>query len=228
MRKDKVHERHERSAEIRECPGQASVATYLQKAKEKEITWPLPVGMDAKVLEQLLFPSPGSFDRTPEVPNWSEIAMERQAHHHLTLQLLWLEYKEQNPNGLSYSRFCARYRDWKKKNEVVMHFEHRGGEKFFIDFAGDTVPIWDQRTGDVRFYAQLFVGVMGASSYIFAMAFANQKVESWTTGGTKAFEYMGAVPMCVVPDNPKPVVIKTSKYYLVFNQSYLEWPDTTR
>ena len=51
---------------------------------------------------------------------------------------------------------------------------------------------------------------MGASSYIFAMAFANQKVESWTTGGTKAFEYMGAVPMCVVPDNPKPVVTKTS------------------
>ena len=138
-----------------------SVATYLQKAKEKEIAWPLPDGMDAKALEQLLFPSPGSSDRTPAVPNWSEIATELQAHHHLTLQLLWLEFKEQNPNGLSYSRFCARYRDWKKKSEVVMYFEHRGGEKFFIDFAGDTVPIWDERTGDVRFEAQLFVGVMG-------------------------------------------------------------------
>jgi transposase len=48
-------------------------------------------------------------------------------------------------------------------------------------------------------------------------------VESWTTGGTKAFEYMGSVPMCVVPDNPKPIVIKASKYDPVFNQSYLEW-----
>ena len=112
MRKDKVHERHERSAEIRECPGQASVATYLQKAKEKEIAWPLPDGMDAKALEQLLFPSADSSTKTPAVPNWSEIATELQAHHHLTLQLLWLEFREQNPNGLSYSRFCARYRDW--------------------------------------------------------------------------------------------------------------------
>ena len=87
-----------------------------------------------------------------------------------------------------------------------MHFEHRGGEKLFCDFAGDTVPIWDDHTGEVNFAAQLFVSVMGASSYIFAKAFANQKAESWTAGGTAAFEYMGVVPMCVVPDNPKAVV----------------------
>ena len=104
-----------------------------------------------------------------------------------------------------------------------MHFEHRGGEKLFCDFVGDTVPIWDDHTGEVNFAAQLFVSVMGASSYIFAKAFANQKAESWTAGGTAAFEYMGAVPMCVVPDNPKAVVIKVSKYDPVFNESYLEW-----
>ncbi len=200
-----------------------SVATYLQKAKEKEITWPLPDGMNARALEKLLFPSADSPTKTLILPNWEEVAKEMQKHHHLTLQLLWFEYKEQNPNGLSYSRFCARFREWKKKDEVVMHFEHRAGEKFFIDFAGDTVPIWDAKTGDIEFEAQIFVGVMGASSLIFTMAFQNQKVESWTTGGTKAFEYMGAVPMCVVPDNPKPIVIKTSKYDPVFNQSYLEW-----
>ncbi len=70
---------------------------------------------------------------------------------------------------------------------------------------------------------KLFVAVMGASSYTFARAFVNQKVESWTAGGTAAFEHMGAVPMCVVPDNPKTVVIKTSKYDPVFNENYLEW-----
>ena len=200
-----------------------TIVRYLKKAQEKEITWPLPDGMDGQALEQLLFPSADSSKKTPVVPSWSEMAIELQAHHHLTLQLCWREYREQHPNGLSYSRFCSRYRTWKKKNEVVMHFEHRAGEKFFIDFAGDTVPIWDGRTGDIQFEAQIFVGVMGVSSLIFAMAFANQKVESWTTGGTKAFEYMGSVPICVVPDNPKPVVIKTSKYDPVFNQSYLEW-----
>ena len=200
-----------------------TIVRYLKKAQEKEITWPLPDGMDGQALEQLLFPSADSSKKTPVVPSWSEMAIELQAHHHLTLQLCWRDYREQHPNGLIYSRFCSRYRTWKKKNEVVMHFEHRAGEKFFIDFAGDTVPIWDGRTGDIQFEAQIFVGVMGVSSLIFAMAFANQKVESWTTGGTKAFEYMGSVPICVVPDNPKPVVIKTSKYDPVFNQSYLEW-----
>ena len=177
-----------------------AVSEYLKKAENKGITWPIPQDMDSQTLEQLLFPSASASARSAVIPNWSDIATELQAHHHLTLQLLWLEYKEQNPDGLSYSWFCHCYRTWKKKNDVVMHFEHRGGEKFFVDFAGDTVPIWDERTGDIQFEAQLFVGVMGASSYIFAMAFANQKVESWTTGGTKAFEYMGAVPMCVVPD----------------------------
>ncbi len=200
-----------------------AVSEYLKKAENKGITWPIPQDMDSQTLEQLLFPSASASARSAVIPNWSDIATELQAHHHLTVQLLWLEYKEQNPDGLSYSWFCHCYRTWKKKNDVVMHFEHRGGEKFFVDFAGDTVPIWDERTGDIQFEAQLFVGVMGASSYIFAMAFANQKVESWTTGGTKAFEYMGAVPMCVVPDNPKPVVTKTSKYDPVFNQTYLEW-----
>jgi transposase len=32
-----------------------SVATYLGKATEHEIGWPLPAGMDAQAVEQLLF-----------------------------------------------------------------------------------------------------------------------------------------------------------------------------
>ncbi len=200
-----------------------TVTRYLEKAAEHKISWPLKEGMNAQAPEQLLFPVLDTPKKALVLPDFEKVATELQAHHHLTLQLLWLEYKEHNPEGLSYSRFCARYRDWKKINDVVMHFEHRGGEKLFLDFAGDTVPIWDAKTGEVDFAAQLFVAVMGASSYTFAKAFANQKAESWTAGGTAAFEYMGAVPMCVVPDNPKAVVIKPSKYDPVFNESYLEW-----
>jgi len=32
-----------------------SVATYLQKATEHQIAWPLPEGINAQALEQLLF-----------------------------------------------------------------------------------------------------------------------------------------------------------------------------
>lgn len=108
-----------------------TVSEYLQKAQKKGITWPLPENMDNQTLENLLFPPAPVSQPAVVIPKWEDITLELQKHHHLTLQLLWIEYKEQNPNELSYSTFCARYKAWKKKSEVVMHFEHRAGEKFF-------------------------------------------------------------------------------------------------
>ena len=96
-----------------------AVSGYLQKAENIGITWPIPKDMDSRTLEQLLFPSASASARAVVIPNWEDITTELQKHHHLTLQLLWLEYKEQHPDGLSYSRFCACYRTWKKKNDIT-------------------------------------------------------------------------------------------------------------
>ncbi|WP_298339463.1 hypothetical protein [Ferrimicrobium sp.] len=73
-----------------------SVAAYLEKAPEHEISWPLPEGMDVQALEQLLFPSVATPKSTPGLPDWGQVTTELATHHHLTLQLLWFEYKEQN------------------------------------------------------------------------------------------------------------------------------------
>ena len=59
-----------------------TVTRYLEKAAEHEIGWPLPAGMDAKSLEQLLFAAVETPKSTPVIPNWQEVATEIQAHNH--------------------------------------------------------------------------------------------------------------------------------------------------
>ena len=72
-----------------------------------------------------------------------------QTHKHLTLQLLWQEYREQRPTGYGYSRYCGLYRSWLKRQDVVLRHEHRAGEKLFVDYAGDTIPVHDPSTGHI-------------------------------------------------------------------------------
>jgi hypothetical protein len=50
-----------------------------------------------------------------------------------------------------------------------MRQEHRAGEKLFVDYAGQTVPVIDRQTGEIR-QTQIFVAVLGASSYTSAEA----------------------------------------------------------
>ena len=54
--------------------------------------------------------------------------------------------------------------------DVVMRQEHRAGEKLFVDFPGEKIPIYDRRTGEVVLSAELFVAVAGASNYLYAEA----------------------------------------------------------
>ncbi|GAH08752.1 unnamed protein product [marine sediment metagenome] len=82
----------------------------------------------------------------------------------LTLMLLWEEYKEVCPNGIMYTQFCQRYRDFKKSNRLTMHIEHKAGEETQVDWAGQKVPYIDAVTGVVR-AAYIFVAVLPASAY---------------------------------------------------------------
>jgi len=102
------------------------------------------------------------------VPDWAEVHRELRRKD-VTLQLLWLEYKARHPDGYQHSWFCQRYRQWQGRVDLVMRGEHRAGETLFADFAGRTMPIVDPDTGEVS-EAQLFVAVLGASSYTYAEA----------------------------------------------------------
>jgi transposase len=81
---------------------------------------------------------------------------------HLTQQLRWEEYRQANPDGYRYSRFCELYERWRRKRGVVLRQEHKAGEDLFVDWAGTTMPIYDPNFGPVK-QAHLFVAVLEIS-----------------------------------------------------------------
>ena len=98
---------------------------------------------------------------------------------------------------------------------------HKAGEKLFVDYAGDTVPIIDPETGEVT-QAQIFVAVMGASSYTYAEAQSSQEMPNWIGGHVRAFAFIGGLPQIVVPDNLRQGVKKPCRYEPDLNPTYQE------
>ena len=159
---------------------QSTVHEYVSAAAAAGATWPLPEDWGDQQIERTLFPQrPGpAVWRKHQEPDWTKIHQDLQTHKNLTLQLVWQDGRENNPDGYAYSRFCDLYRRWLKKLDLVLRQEHRAGEKMFVDYAGATIPIHDPQSGDVR-PAAVFVAVLGASSYTFAEASTGQDLRSW-------------------------------------------------
>lgn len=203
--------------------GQATVSDYLRMAAQAGLTWPEIADWDEDRLRTALTPSlnPAASWRKTDEPDYTAIRRELQTHKHLTLQLLWQEYREQQPDGYGYSRYCGLYRTWLKRQDVVLRHEHRAGEKLFVDYAGDTIPIHDPATGEVR-AAAVFVAVLGASSYTYAEATWTQGLADWIGAHLRAFEFFGGTTEIVVPDNLKSGVTRACRYEPDLNRTYEE------
>ena len=205
--------------------GQSTVNDYLARFSRSGLSWPLSADLSEADLESALFPSAGQSQAiTPsdaDLPDWKYIQQELRQHKHTTLQLLWEEYCAAHPTGYSYSRFCSLYACWKRRQNVVMRQEHRPGEKLFVDWAGDKVPIYDRQAG-TRQEASLFVAVLGASNYTYAEASCNEQLESWIQAHLRAFEFYQALPQLVVPDNLKAGVSRACRYEPDLNPTYQE------
>ncbi len=96
---------------------------------------------------------------------------------------------------------------------------HCAGEKLFGDYCGQTVPIINAATGEVR-EAQVFVACFGASNYTFVEATWSQSLPDWIGSHTRAFAYFGGTPQLVIPDNLKSGVNKACRYEPLLNASY--------
>lgn len=200
--------------------GRSTVSDYLHRAKASGLGWPLPEKLSDAALEERLFPSTAPSITTARcIPDFQKVHKELQSKKHVTLNLLWQEYKEQHPDGYQYSWFCHNYRDWAKRLDLVMRHEHRAGEKLFVDYAGQTVELIDQNSGEIH-NAQIFIAVMGASNYTYAEATLSQKVEDWIGSHIRAFTFFGGVPEVVVPDNLKSGVTKACRYEPDINPTY--------
>ncbi len=137
----------------------------------------------------------------------------------VTRQLLWEEYRAVHPTGYGYTQFTVLYAEWRKTQRLSMRQVHRAGEKLFVDYCGQSVPVINAATGEVR-EAQVFVAVMGASNYTFAEATWSQSLPDWIGSHTRAFAFLGGVPQLVVPDNLKSATSKACRYEPLLNASY--------
>lgn len=199
--------------------GSSTVSDYIQRVRNAGLAWPLPEELNDTGLEQLLYPLPTPRNSSRLFPDFHEVHKELQARKDVTLNLLWEEYKERNPEGYQYSWFCHKYRDWAARLDVVMRHEHRAGEKLFVDYAGQTVNVIDRETGEIH-KAQIFVAVLGASSYTYAEATLGQQLEDWISSHVRAFSFFSGVPEAIVPDNLKSGVSRVCRYEPDINPTY--------
>src|ERR1700741_3173870 len=205
----------------------STVRLTIRRFEAAGLTCPLPDDMTDAALEARLFASAGARPgirrgrRRLAEPDWATVhrGLKRK---HVTLSVLWDEYIASEPGGYRYSRFCELYRAWEGRLSVTMRQSHAAGDKLFVDYAGDGVPVVIDRLTGERRTAQIFVAVLGASSFTYAQATWTQGLADWISGHVGAFEAIGGVPALLVPDNTKVAVIKACLYDPQINRSYAE------
>ena len=198
----------------------STVIEYLRRAEKAGLSWPLPADMDDSALEHLLFPPVIVSEAPRPLPVWEDVHREL-ARKSVTLMLLWDEYKAQYPDGYQYSQFCDLYRAYAKKLDISMRQVHHAGEKLFIDYCGQTVPVIDKSTGEVH-ECQIFVAVLGASNFAYAEATYTQGLPDWIGSHGRALEFIGGVPELFVPDNLLSGITKACRYEPGVNRTYQE------
>lgn len=197
-----------------------AVAEYVKRATAAGLSWPLPAELGDGALEARLFPSAAVAACPRPLPDLPVMHREL-TRKGVTLMLLWEEYKAIHPAGLQYSQFCEHYRAYARRLDLPMRQVHRAGEKCFFDYAGQTVPVIDRHTGEVR-VAQIFVAVLGASNYTYCEATWTQGLSDWIGAHVRLLEHVEAVPEILAPDNLKSGVRKAHRYEPVLNETYAE------
>lgn len=140
----------------------------------------------------------------------------------VTKLLLWAEYKHEHPEGYGYSQFNHYFLAWLKGKDVSMHFEHKAGDKLFIDYAGKKLEIVDRETGEV-IKVEVFIAILGASQLTYVQAVFSQKKEDFIDAVGNSLQYFGGVPKAIVPDNLKAAVVKSDRYEPEINESFQDF-----
>ena len=200
----------------------STVQECLRRTREAGMAWPLPAELDEEALQTRLYRREVPLSHRP-LPDFSQIHAEL-ARPGVTRLLLWQEYKADEPEGWQYSVFCDQYRRWLASQELVLRQNHAPGEKLFVDYAGQTAPVVDRHTGEVR-GAQVFIAVLGCSNYTYAEATWTQRLSDWLGSHVRALEYLGGCPSAIVPDNLKSAVKRAHRYEPELNPSYQDFAE---
>ena len=188
------------------------VSKYVSRAQAAGLDWPTLGSMEeAEIAARLCtsVPAVRGARATIDLPTVHR-ELRRKG---MTLQLLWQEYREAHAAqpAYQYTQFCQHYHDYAQSLRRSMRQLHRAGEKLFIDYAGQTVPLVNPQTGEMR-RAHIFVAVLGASSYTYACATPAETQVDWLRGLAQALQFFGGVPQLIVPDNPRALIANPDRY----------------
>ena len=197
--------------------GVGTVTLYLRRTAQNGLGWPLPDEVDDAALEARLFRHRPPV-RNRARPDCAYIHRERKRNG-VTLQLLWEEYLQVHSDGYRYTQFCEIYHQWVRRLRPSMRQVHRAGEKTFIDFSGKRPSLVDRRTGELR-PVELFVAVLGASSFTYAEATATQQLPDWVNAHIRMVEYFGGATTLWIPDQLKSAITRPCRYEAGVNRSY--------
>lgn len=200
---------------------QGSISEYLGRARRAGLSWPLPDDLDDERLEALLFPSPPDvpLDQRP-VPDWAAVHRDLRRPN-MTLALLWEEYRAGAVNGFGYSWFCDLYREWAGRLKPTLRQVHTAGERLFVDYAGHGMEVIDGASGEIR-RAEIFVAVLGASSFVYVEATWSQTLPDWILAHVNALSFLGGVPRQIVSDNLKSGVTRACFHEPTINRTYAD------
>lgn len=200
------------------------IREFLSAAEAHNLTYPLDESVTNEQIEAILFPERYSAVSTYLEPDYAYIHTEL-AKRGVTLTLLWNEYvqKAESLGKKPYmtTQFGDKYRAWARITKATMRIHHKPGDAMQVDWAGDTLPIYDSVTGE-SIPAYLFIAVLPCSCYVYAEVTADMKLENWLMCHVHAYEYFGGVTRLLIPDNLKTGVTKNNRYETVMNRSYQE------
>lgn len=199
----------------------ATVQKYLTRFHQSGLPWPLPPELDDAAFERLLFPiNADAANQGVDDIDFAHTHAEMQKRG-ATLSVLYAEWLEQStsPKPISYSQFCRQYKQYKKSLRISMRRTEVYGQNVYVDYSGMTINIVNRETGEVR-TAQVFVGVLGGSSYTYCEATWTQRSRDWLGSHARMFDYFGGVPCVIVPDNLKAAVTKVDRFEPKINESY--------
>ena len=201
-----------------------TVKAVLDSAAEKNIMWPLDNDVSNQELELLLFPDKYKAMSLYKEPDYAYIHREL-AKPGVTLTLLWEEYcrecHESHRTPYMSTQFGDKYRKWARITKATMRITHKPGDAMEVDWAGDTIPVFDPVTGESD-AAYLFVAVLPCSCYVYAEVCDDMKQENWLLCHIHAYRYFGGVTRILIPDNCKTATISNTRYDTILNKSYRE------
>ena len=197
------------------------VGKYVSLARAADVDWDLAQSLTDEALEGRLYRAAVPRSSHQLAPDYALVHQELKRAG-VTLQLLWEEYARDNALAYKYTSFCIKYRAFAQSLKRSMRQIHIGGEKLFVDYAGQTVALIDAGSGEIT-AAQIFVATLGASNYTFACATARQTTADWIGAQVRALEFFGGVPRLVVPDQTRALIKYPDRYDPEPNRTYEEF-----